>query len=533
MDKVVSRICNLRGWKRQFFAMICGGIASFSLAPYYLLPVCFIAFPVLVLLMDGISTIPELKTRLSNAMLTCWSFGFGYFVLSLWWLSNAMLVDPVGFAWAIPFAIFGLPAYLAIYWGFAGFIAITIWKKGASRFFSLAFAIGVGEYLRSTLLTGFPWASIGYTIMPIPLLMQSDAVVGLYAMNALAVLLYSIPTVFMTSERKTVALIIGMALLCAHIGFGIYRLHDLAPVDHYNNSNRWVRLIQPSVKQDEKLDNEVRLSTFQTNLELSSSKPAGITREPDFIVWPETSLPYILDYVPEVAMQIASILKPQQWAIIGAVRTEQLSQESDRRYFNTIEVINSDGTVIDHSDKLHLVPFGEYLPYQNLFDIIGLRGLADVAGGYTAATERKTVKMPNNFVYLPMICYEAIFPDGMNYEGATPQAILNVTNDAWFGSTPGPYQHFDQARLRAVELGIPLIRAANNGISAVVDPYGRIVASLGLNAINFLDAPVPEPIVPIWNNGPKIFHAFLVFCVILMLSITLGRSNGLRSIDNL
>lgn len=533
LAKACTYIAGLKKAKRLVFAFVLGGVTAFALAPFYLVPLAFVTFPVLVVLLDTIAREKRRKRRLELAFLTCYSFALGYFVLSLWWLSSAMLIDPVSFGWAIPFAIFGLPAYLALYWGFAGVLAMLFWYKGASRFLVLAFAIGIGEYLRARLLTGFPWGSIGYTIMPTPLLMQSDAVIGLYAMNTLAVLVYSAPAACFDKRGRIFVLTVAVMLLVAHAGFGMFRLYNAPPIETYENSDKWVRLIQPSIKQDEKLDNEVRYKMFEAHLLLSQLPVTDGAREPNYIVWPETSVPYILDYVPEAKMRIASILKPEQWAIVGAVRSDGAPTEENKHYFNTIEVIDGNGHILDSSDKVHLVPFGEYLPFQNFFDRLGLHALAVITGGYSAAPARKTVTLPDGFVYLPMICYEVIFPDGMDYEGSAPQAILNVTNDAWFKTTPGPYQHFDQARLRAVELGIPLVRAANNGISAVVDPYGRIIASRGLNAVGALDVPIPPTIVPIWNRDSNFTHAFIIFFVILTFSITLDRSKHIRSIDNL
>lgn len=532
MTGIAAYLQQLNGWKRQSVALICGAATSFALTPFYLTPISFLTFPILVILLDGIAKTSLRKKRLQLAALTCWSFGFGYFVCGLWWLSHAMLVDPIAFAWAIPFAVFGLPAYLALYWAFAGIIAMLLWRAGPSRFFALAFALGVGEYLRGTLLTGFPWGAIGYTAMPFPLLMQSAAVVGLYGMNALAVLIYCVPVVFLTGERKAFALAMAIMLLCAQVGFGLYRMSNIPQIADYNQVQRWVRLVQPSIEQSEKLDSQVRMAMFDAHLKLSEAPNRAGSAEPEMVIWPETSVPYILDYVPAAKMRIASTLKPQQFAIVGAVRSDGGPEDEEKHYFNTIEVIDGNGQILDASDKVHLVPFGEYLPYQSLFDKIGLRGIADTVGGYTAGEGRKTVTLPNGFVYLPLICYEVIFPYGLDYQGPAPDAILNVTNDAWFGVTPGPFQHFDQARLRAVELGIPLIRAANNGISAVVDPYGRIVASLGQNKVGFLDVPIPPAIVPIWYKGPNFFHAFVIIAVILIFSIILGRSNPRRSIDN-
>ncbi|AQX30107.1 apolipoprotein N-acyltransferase [Bartonella schoenbuchensis] len=522
VNKLTAFLLSITGWKRQICVFLCGALTSFALPPFYLTPVSFLTFPVFVILLDAIYAIQNLKKRLLISALTCGNFGFGYFVCSLWWTSNALLIDPITYAWTIPFVVFGLPAYLALYWAFAGLIVGWLWTKGIARFFVLAFALGLAEWLRAILFTGFPWNALGYTAMPTPILMQSDMIVGLYGMNILAVLVYSLPTVLFTNEKKKSALILCFLLTLTHSFFGFYRLNTAPNIADYQKSSYWVRIVQPSIQQNKKLDNATPEDIFTAHLNLSIMSETDQTLKPDFVVWPETSVPYILTGTSAITMRIASLLKPQQWAIIGAVRANTDSPNAQTQYFNTIEVIDAKGNILNASDKLHLVPFGEYLPYQSLWNKIGLNAIADKIGGYSSASERQTVMMPNGFSYLPLICYEAIFPHEMTFKGPPPQAIINVTNDAWFGITPGPYQHFQQARLRAVELGIPLIRAANNGISAVIDPYGRIVDALEQNAIGFLDSPIPSPIILIWNNEYRIFSTFILFILMLLCRISFG-----------
>ncbi|AQX28738.1 Apolipoprotein N-acyltransferase [Bartonella sp. JB63] len=520
---------SITGWKRQICVFLCGALTSFALPPFYLTPICFLTFPIFVIFLDEINTIQNNKKRLLINALIFGNFGFGYFIFSLWWLSNALLIDPISFAWALPFSIFCLPAYLALYWFFAGIIVFLLWTKNISRFFVLAFALGLAEWLRAILLTGFPWNALGYTAMPSPIFMQSDMIVGLYGMNILAVLCYSLPTVLLTNEKKFSALSFCFLLIVAHSGFGFYRLNTAPNITEYQNSNHWVRIVQPSIQQTTKLSNTKKEDIFATHLNLSIKKVISQNPDPDFIIWPEASLPYILSNAPSIlTKRIGSFLKPQQWAIIGAVRSSNPSPDTQTQYFNTIAFIDAKGDILHTSDKLHLVPFGEYLPYQNLLKKIGLHALADNIGGYNAANVRKTVMTPNGFSYLPLICYEAIFPNGTTFKGPHPQAIINITNDAWFGRTPGPYQHFQQAQLRAVELGMPLIRAANNGISAIIDSYGRIISSLGHNIIGVLDAPIPQPITPIWNNKCRTFSTFILFILMLLCRISFGSTKQLE-----
>ncbi|MGF7157533.1 apolipoprotein N-acyltransferase [Bartonella heixiaziensis] len=487
-------LLSVTGWKRQAVLFLCGAFTSFALPPFFLTPLCFLTFPIFIVLLDKINTIKNNNKRLLTYALSCGAFGFGYFLCGLWWLCNALLTDPVAFGWAVPFAIFFPPLYLSLYWFFAGFIVGWLWTKGITRFFVLAFVLGLAEWLRALLFTGFPWNALGYTAMPTPMFMQLDAIVGLYGMNILAVLVYSLPTVLLTNEKKKFALSLCLTLIFLHSGFGFYRLNTAPNIADYQKSNYWVRIVQPSIPQHTKLSNTMREAILAAHMNLTATSTADHNPDPDFIIWPEASIPYLLDENSDITMHIASLLKPKQWAIIGAIRASNDPANAQTQYFNTIAVINAKGDILNTSDKLHLVPFGEYLPYQNLLKKIGLHALADNIGGYSAASVRKTVIMPNGFSYLPLICYEAIFPNEMTFKGSSPRAIINVTNDGWFGVTPGPYQHLHQAQLRAIELGIPLIRAANNGISAVIDSYGRIVVALKQNAVGIIDSPIPPSI---------------------------------------
>ncbi|UTO29458.1 apolipoprotein N-acyltransferase [Bartonella harrusi] len=516
------------GWKRQMGVFLCGAATSFALPPFYLTPLCFLTFPIFIVLLDTIRTIKNNKKRFLTYALSCGTFGFSYFICSLWWLCNALLTDSVSLGWAVPFAILVPPFYLSLYWFFSGFIIGLLWTKGIARFFVLAFALGLAEWLRSFLFTGFPWNSLGYTAMPTPLFMQSDAIVGLYGMNILAVLVYSLPTVLLTNEKKKTALSLCLSLIFLHSGFGFYRLNTIANTANDQKNSYWVRIVQPSIPQNVKLSDNTREAIFADHMRLSATPTAGHNPEPDFIVWPEASIPYLLYDNSLTTMRIGSLLKPKQWAIIGAIRAIDDPHYAQTKYFNTIAAINAKGNILNISDKLHLVPFGEYLPYENFLKKIGLHILADNIGGYSAGSVRKTVTMPNGFVYLPLICYEAIFPNEMTFKSPPPQAIINVTNDAWFGVTPGPYQHLQQAQLRAIELGIPLIRAANNGISAVIDSYGRIVVALQQNVVGVIDSPIPSPITPIGSNEDRTFSTFILFILMLLCRIGFGSTKQFK-----
>lgn len=527
MVNLAGRIMLSWGWRRALLAFLAGALATLSQPPFDFFAVCFVSFPVLVWLVDGAVGKGEAGPlgRLMPAAATGWWFGFGYFVAGLWWIGNALLVDSVDFAWALPFAIIGLPAVLALFYALAAMIARLFWSDGLGRIFALAFGFGVAEWLRAVVLTGFPWNAIGYAAMPVPLLMQSDAVVGLYAMNALAVFVFAAPALLATRRHRRTGIALALILVAAHAGFGAWRLDTAKPLARGPE----VRIVQPSIAQDLKWNPDIRAKIFDKLLALSSTPPASGKPKPSIIVWPETAVPYILSDTPGALARIGDMLAPGQVLLTGAVREEPAAGDGDAHYYNSIYSIGDTGEIIDAADKVHLVPFGEYLPFDGLLKLFGMQEVVETPGGFTAGTTRHSLKVSSRLYVLPLVCYEAIFPDELGFTGPKPFAIVNVTNDAWFGRTPGPYQHLRQAQVRAVEEGLPLIRAANNGLSAVVDPYGRIVDGLGLDAVGTIDVTVPKGIGSFWNRpaGPRI--ALIILSLFLVGAVTLyWTSKGAR-----
>ena len=281
-----------------------------------------------------------------------------------------------------------------------------------------------------------------------------------------------------------------------------------------------LRIMQPNLAPDQKFIPANREEIVSQYLALSdratSPERSGVADVTD-LFWPESAFPFILSREPEMFARITAFLRDKTVLVTGAIRAQEpLPGEYGARYYNSIFVI-SKGAVLDFADKVHLVPFGEYLPFQDYVDRLGLRQFVRVPGGFTAGLIRKTLKIPGLPDATPLICYEAVFPGEVVPKGAArPGVMVNLTNDAWFGLTSGPYQHLAQARLRSVEEGLPLIRAANSGISAVIDPYGRIVASLPLGTEGVLDAELPRPIAaPLYARfGDTVFLGLLGIYII-------------------
>jgi len=513
------------GLRRQICAFVLGGLTALAQAPFHLFFICFFTFPLLIMLLDGINQNQALSRRrqLGVATLTGWSFGFGYFVSGLWWLGYLMLTEGSAFGMMmVPLAMLGLPALMAVYWGLAVFIQTLLSCRGYARLLALAFGFGLAEWLRGVLFTGFPWNAIGYSAMPSPLWMQIAAVIGLYGVNGLAILVYAAPVLLINKPKirkfeRSLGLSVGVGIVILSAGFGLWRLHGLPESEAIRQqAGTSVRVIQPSIAQQEKIDDANRFENFNRHLRLTQAPPLPGNRPPDLIVWPETSLPYILAYVDEARTALAGALQPHQLALIGTVRAEIGGNLAKPAYYNSLEILDAQGSILAHADKAHLVPFGEYLPWPHLFSLLGLHAAAEMTGGYSTAQNHVSLRLNETVTIVPLICYEVIFPTEMDYQGERANLLVNISNDAWYGTTPGPAQHFHQARLRAVEQGMPLIRGANNGISAVIDPYGRIIAKLDLNEVGFIDSTLPPAIHPIWTGGPGILQLFSLLAVFLL-----------------
>jgi apolipoprotein N-acyltransferase len=256
-----------------------------------------------------------------------------------------------------------------------------------------------------------------------------------------------------------------------------------------------LRIMQPNVPQDAKFSYANKQQVMQHYLALSDRatgpQSTGV-REATHLIWPESAFPFFLTREPDALAQIAALLPPGTVLITGAARPAEVS----RHAYNSIYVIDHDGSILSVYDKVHLVPFGEYLPFQSLLERLGLQQLTKVQGGFLAGDRRRAMASPRAPKFVPLICYEIVFPHDAVPPGERGGWLLNLTNDAWFGMSAGPYQHFHQARVRAIEEGLPLVRAANTGISAVVDPVGRVMRALPLGSEGVLDSGLPQPLAP-------------------------------------
>jgi apolipoprotein N-acyltransferase len=497
--RLIQPVTLTRGRRRAWIALAAGAVSALSQAPIHLWPVLFLTFPMLVWLIDGA---PARRWRGAwVCALTGWCFGFGYFVVCFYWVGHAFLVDAETFGWLLPVAVIGGPAYLAIYTAIGFVLAHVLWVRGAGRILSFAVALTAAEWLRGHALTGFPWNAFGYALASPLELAQGASVVGIWGLTFIAVAVFASPAT-LTDDRADVArpwlpVLCALAILAALALFGSLRLS--------RTPTTWVdgvrlRVMQPNLQQDSKFNYSAKAQVMGQYITLSSRetdlRPRGL-RDVTHLIWPESAFPFYLTTEPDALAQIASLLPEGTVLITGADRVGGPPPGAASTDTHTsIYVIDHHGSVLALYDKVHLVPFGEYLPFQSLLERLGLQQLTKVTGGLVAGERRQPLALPRAPPAFPMLCYEVIFPEEAATRGERAGWLLNLTNDGWFGISSGPYQHLVQARLRAIEQGLPLVRAANTGISAVIDPLGRVIGSLPLGVEGLLDAPLPQAIAP-------------------------------------
>jgi apolipoprotein N-acyltransferase len=521
------------GWRRRLIAFFAGAVGALALAPVNCWPAMLASMMAAVWLIDGSAErnaqgatfLPSLR----SAFWVGWWWGFGYFLAGLWWLGAPFLVEADEFAWALPLGVLALPTGLAFFSALGFAVSRAIWTSGPARIFALAVGLGASEWLRALILTGFPWNELGMALGGTLVLAQAASWVGLHGLTLATIAIFAAPATLIDEgrgRRAAAPSLLALVALVALAAFGAWRLSapEAATVPGVK-----LRIMQPNIGQGADFRPENKDAIMRRYLDLSdratSPTSTGVA-DVTHLIWPESAFPFLLAQDPVALSQIADLLRGGATLITGAARAERASGETRTHYFNSIQVIDRRGALLNRYDKTRLVPFGEYLPFRGLLERFGLSQLVRSApGGFEPGSGRRLLQTPGLPDALPMVCYEAIFPDelGALFGGGRGRAgfILNLTDDIWFGRTSGPYQHFAQARLRAIEQGLPLVRAANSGVSAVTDGLGRAIAELPLGVDGVLDAslPVARPPTAYVRYGALGPAAIFVLCLVLCLGL--------------
>ena len=427
-----------------------------------------------------------------------WFLGLGYFAVTLRWLIEPFLVDPVRHGWMAPFAIFIMAGGLALFWALAFWAARWIALERISVMLWLPVTLAAAELARGHVLSGFPWGLLSYTLIG----GVGDvwfAWVGPYGTNLLLLAL------------------VGGVAYCLHKGWTLvwpalvgllvitFGLHAVKPEATESTSQSIVRIVQPNAPQHQKWDREWMPVFFDRAIEATANGAA-----PDVVIWPETSVPALLDYAQPWMEQMSLAAR-------GAPVVAGIQRREGDSYFNSAILIDLPENVTEISDKAHLVPFGEYIPFAWLLEPIGLGTLVDQVAGFSPGTGDGLMQIDGLGLARVLICYEGIFPEDMQRGDVRPDVLLIITNDAWFGKGAGPRQHLVQAQARAIEQGLPVVRAANTGISAVIDPWGRITDSLPLSEAGYLDTNVPRAIAPTVYSKIGDWPLFVLLCLCMFV----------------
>lgn len=468
----------------KFLSLLCGVVLALALPPLNLWFLAPVAVFCICKILDQHA--PQKARQWFYLGLR---FGFGYFIAALHWIGFAFFVDANRDLWMMPFALGGLCLFLACYWGLAFLAAFQARKVGTPLILSLPIFLASAEWLRGHLFTGFPWASPGMMVDGMGGVEQLASLLGLYGLTFCTFLWAMVPWQMWKNwhfnHRISWRVAIVALSLPAAWGWGEWHLAQ-APTAYVANVN--LRLVQPNIGQSDKWREENKLKIYEQLLALSATPSP--TR-PTIIVWPESSVPFLLDESVVGMARIGEMLGDGRMLIAGALRREKTFGVMDK-YFTSVLAIDGAGRVTGHYDKWRLVPGGEFLPLAWLLEPLGFSKIANLPESFTAGDGPQSIAIGNAGLVAPLICYEAIFPDNVVDATKRPHWLVNVTNDGWFGKSVGPYQHLAQARLRAIEQGLPLVRAANTGVSAVIDPAGRLIAASELGREAVLDAQLPR-----------------------------------------
>jgi apolipoprotein N-acyltransferase len=507
--RIAQEMASLTGWRRYLTALALGALLAAGLPPVDMAPVVFIVFPLYLWLDDGAAT-PWAAARLGYV------FGLGYFTAGLYWIAVALFVDIARYWWALPFGLLGMPIILSAFTALgtyaAGLARARFNTTGLARICAFAVTWAIAEWLRGHVFTGFPWNLVGYVWaggFPGALTMlQTTAWFGVYGLSFLTVLAASLPALLgapsltpLSPARRYLPGIAAAALILVPAIAGALRLSLLPSVE----TDTWLRLVQPSIPQSSKWNAGEAEANFHRLTALSTA-PAD--HKLAAVIWPEAAATYLLERDAAHRDAVAAVAPPGGYVLTGALRGPPPPLPVTA-VWNSIDAIDGSGQMVAQYDKAHLVPFGEYMPLSSWLPIKKFTpGAIDLSAG----PGPRTLKVGNLPSFSPLICYEAIFPGAVLDPHNRPAWILNVSNDAWYGHSAGPYQHFAMARTRAVEEGLPLIRVANNGISGVVDAQGRVLAHTNLDAIGHADVALPAAgsVTPYSRFGDWLFLALLL-----------------------
>lgn len=481
------------GAARLLVALAAGAVLSLALPPLGLWPLIFISVPVAAMLLQRRST------TIIGAAFEGWAFGFGYFTAALHWIGFAFLVDASTYLWMMPFAVGGLAAFLALYWAAAFAVSRFLKRFGIPVVASLPLALAVTELGRGFFFTGFPWAAPGLIADGMGGALQLASLIGMPGLTYWVLLWGLLPWLLwsllrrqqqLATPRRAARVVLALVLLSLLPLGWLWGDNRLAASPRQDVPGVSLLLVQPNVSQSDKWRSDNAAAMFDQLVGLSTEGEAA--KGATHVIWPESSLPFLIEENSAGLARIGDALLPGQSLIAGAIRREKAGAPGGDRYFTSILSIDDKGVVVNHYDKWRLVPGGEFLPLAWLLEPLGFRKVVSLPESFTPGQGPSSINFGAAGAAGLLVCYEIIFPDRLVNPLHRPDWLVNVTNDGWFGNSVGPYQHLAQARMRAVEQNLPVARAANTGVSAIIDGVGRYVARSDLDVATALRGALPK-----------------------------------------
>ena len=463
------------------FLIILGALTSLSLPPYNYLFVNFFTIGLFFIYIFK----KKHSTKKNNSFLYGWFFGFGYFLTNLYWVSIALSFDE-NFSFLIPFTVILIPLFLGTFYGIATYFFFIIdIKKPISNLFLFSLLFGLTEFLRGNILTGFPWNLIAFSFSENLEILQILSFIGTYGFNILCISFFASPAIFILRENNKEIFVSIIFLLSPifffPIGSTIIKSFQLSDIIHNDYA---IRTVSSKIDLDRFYGNTDTVDTINELIEIS---------QPDLetkivFLWPEGIIPNTNQKeLKEFEFLFNEKFNKNHLLAIGINSYEQ--NDSENYFFNTFSIYDHKLNLISDYKKVKLVPFGEFLPFEKTLKKIGLKSLSNNYQSFSSGKNREILSINErgfNFKLLPLICYEIIY-SGNIFENSNFDYIINVSEDGWFGDSIGPHQHFTHSVFRAIESGKYLLRSANNGISAIINPTGDIENKIEIGQAGYID----------------------------------------------
>ena len=499
-----------------FAAFIAGCLAGLAFAPFYAVPLLWLLFPFFYFLLTQAST-PK------KAFWLGWFFSFGHLIVCLHWIAASLFVEIELFWWALPLAICGIPALLAIFYGMASYISHRWGLSQPDGVFFFAASWFLADLARAHLFTGFPWDILGYVWSDDLSILQSVSLFGIEGLTGITIVLVMLPVLYLYPHHRKIAHTGCFLGIIAFVSLFLWGSHRLASAQKEWEADIMLRLVQPEQDQTMKWHPDQREKNLDHLLAVSFKNANPMVTH---YIWPETAVPYYLSETPNARDYIARYIPKGTVVITGVVRRAMDTKGNLKNYFNSLIALNDRGDIIAGYDKHHLVPFGEYIPFHSLLPI---RVITALGIDFKFGDGIRSLRVPHMPVFGPLVCYEAIFSGEVASRDDPPSLLINVTNDAWYEGTIGISQHFAMVKARAIEEGMPLVRVSNKGFTGIIDPWGEFQGITPNKTSAYIDVKLPKPLSnssksTLINLKIKFFILLIPFAIAIGLRVTGSKS---------